>query len=104
MLAEMRDSESATVFLQEVMAGHPGSITTLHGRSAPEAARRLVNLLSNGDGHNDDAMIVEQIASAIDFIIPVENEGGERSIGEVWFRPDAQRRGETFRDLLKASS
>jgi type IV secretion system protein VirB11 len=103
MLAEMRDPEAASVFLSEVMAGHPGSITTLHGRNAPEAARRLFNLVKSSDGGKgaEDATIAEQIGSAIDFIIPVENEGGKRAIGEVWFRADAERRGETFADLLK---
>jgi hypothetical protein len=40
-------------------------------------------------------------SSALDFIIPIDNDGGVRELGEVWFRPDAQRRGETFRDLLR---
>ncbi|MEA2737238.1 MAG: type secretion system protein VirB11 [Acetobacteraceae bacterium] len=105
MLAEMRDPEAASVFLAEVMAGHPGSITTLHGRNAPEAGRRLFNLVKSSDGGQgaEDETIAEQLGSAIDFIIPVENEGGKRAIGEVWFRADAARRGETFRDLLRAT-
>ena len=102
MLAEMRDCESATVFLAEVMAGHPGSYSTLHGRNAAEGGRRLVNLLTDGKGAEVDD-VAEQLGSALDFIIPVENDGGMRSIGEVWFRPDAERRGETFRDLLRAA-
>lgn len=101
MLAEMRDRESASVFLDEVMAGHPGSYSTLHSRNAPEAARRLFNLLSEGGG--DSEATIEQLTSAIDFIIPIENDGGLRAIGEVWFRPDAERRGKTFRDLLGES-
>lgn len=99
MLAEMRDHEAATIFQSEVMAGHPGSYSTLHSRSAPEAARRLVNLLAGAD----NAATLEQLAASIDFIIPVENDGGERELGEVWFRADAARRGETFRDLLGES-
>jgi type IV secretion system protein VirB11 len=105
MLAEMRDPEAASVFLAEVMAGHPGSLSTLHGRNAPEAGRRLFNLVKSSDAGQgvEDETIAEQLGSAIDFIIPVENEGGKRAIGEVWFRADAQRRGETFRDLLRIS-
>jgi type IV secretion system protein VirB11 len=99
MLAEMRDHESATVFLSEIMAGHPGSYSTLHSRNPPEAARRLFNLLSGGG--SDSEATIEQLTSAIDFIIPIENDGGVRDLGEIWFRPDAQRRGTGFRDLLR---
>jgi type IV secretion system protein VirB11 len=103
MLAEMRDPEAASVFLDEVMAGHPGSLSTLHGRNAPEGARRLFNLVkSNKSGPGtEDETLAAQLGSAIDFIIPVENDGGVRAIGEVWFRADAERRGETFRELLR---
>lgn len=103
MLAEMRDGEAAAVFLAEVMAGHPGSLSTIHGRNPAEAARRLFNLVkSSPEGQStQDATIAEQIGSAIDFIIPVENESGSRAVGEVWFAPDAARRGETFADLLR---
>jgi type IV secretion system protein VirB11 len=101
MLAEMRDHEAATVFLSEILAGHPGSYSTLHSRSAPEAARRLFNLLTEGGADRESTL--DQLDNAIDFIIPVENDGGERELGEVWFRADAQRRGETFRDLLRIS-
>jgi type IV secretion system protein VirB11 len=100
MLAEMRDPEAASVFLSEVMAGHPGSLSTLHGANPPEAARRLFDLVSDGKPA-DDKTIVAQLEAAIDFIIPVENDGGVRSIGEVWFRGAAERRGETFSDLLR---
>lgn len=103
MISELRDGEAATVFLSEIMAGHPGAITTLHGRDAPEAAKRLFDLVKDGRPGAQDETIAEQIGSAIDYIVPVENNGGDRSIGEVWFRPDAERRGETFRDLLKGS-
>jgi type IV secretion system protein VirB11 len=103
MLAEMRDPEAASVFLSEVMAGHPGSLSTLHGRNAPEAARRLFDLVKSSEGGRGakDETVASQIGSAIDFIIPVENDGGMRAIGEVWFAADAARRGETFADLLK---
>ena len=103
MLAEMRDAEAASVFLAEVMAGHPGSMSTIHGRNPAEAARRLFNLLRSSDAGRgtEDATIAAQLGSAIDFIIPVENDLGRRSIGEVWFAPDAARRNETFADLLR---
>ena len=105
MLAEMRDAEAASVFLDEVMAGHPGSLSTLHGRNAPEGARRLFDLVkaSKAGQAMEDRTVARQLGNVIDFIIPVENDGGDRAIGEVWFRPDAERRGETFADLLEES-
>jgi len=103
MLGEMRDPEAASVFVDEVMAGHPGSMSTIHGRNPAEAARRLFNLFKSspaGQSMQDDT-VVAMLASAIDFIIPVENDGGNRSIGEVWFAPEAARRGEGFADLVR---
>lgn len=97
MLAEMRDAEAAEVFLSEIQAGHPGSYSTLHGRNAAEGARRLVNLLSGG---GDPSAAIEQLTTSIDFILPIENVQGKRDLGELWFRPDAERRGSGFRDLL----
>lgn len=105
ILAEMRDPEAASVFLAEVMAGHPGSISTIHGRNAPEAARRLFNLVKSseaGQGTADET-IAEQLGSCIDYLIPVENDQGHRSLGEIWFRPEAERRGQRFIDLLKVT-
>jgi len=103
MLAEMRDPEAADVFLSEVMAGHPGSLSTIHGRDAPEAARRLFDLVKSSPGRQGtkDETIAAQLGAAIDFIIPVENDGGIRAVAEIWFAPDAARRGETFVDLLR---
>ena len=104
LLGEMRDPEAASVFVDEVMAGHPGSMSTIHGRNPAEAARRLFNLFkssSAGQSMQDDT-VVAMLASAIDFIIPVENDAGTRAIGEIWFAPDAARRGETFSDLLRS--
>lgn len=105
LLAEMLDAESTATFVDEVMAGHPGSISTIHGRTPGEAARRLFNLYKSSTAGRtmDDATVAAQLATAIDFIIPVENDAGLRSVGEVWFAADARRRGETFGDLLKSA-
>ena len=54
LLGEMRDPEAASVFVDEVMAGHPGSMSTIHGRNPAEAARRCYGVLV-GDGVVDPA-------------------------------------------------
>lgn len=102
LLGEMRDSEEAAVFVDAVMSAHPGSMSTVHGRNPPEAARRLFNLVkgaARNRGTADDT-IIAQLNAAIDFIIPVENVAGMRDVGEVWVAADAQRRGEGFRELM----
>jgi type IV secretion system protein VirB11 len=40
------------------------------------------------------------IADAVDVIIPLRTEAGAFRIGEVWFKDDAARRGDTAADLL----
>ena len=104
LLGEMRDPAAAATFVDEVSAGHPGSLSTIHGRDPSEAARRLFNLFkaSPAGRSMEDATVVASLAASIDFIFPVENEAGARSVAEIWLAADARRRGETFADLLRA--
>jgi type IV secretion system protein VirB11 len=106
VLQEMRTSEAAWTFVDEVMSGHPGSPTTLHGATAPEAAKRLFNLVKGSvmGRSMTDATIKSTLGSAIDCIIPIHNANdGVRSIRDVWFRDHAERRGESFAALLSES-
>jgi len=102
LLGEMRDAEAAAMFIDEVSAGHPGSMSTIHGKNPADAARRLFNMFKAspaGTGMQDDT-VVATLGAAIDFILPVENDKGKRTLAEVWLAADARRRGETFKDLL----
>lgn len=103
VLQEMRDPDAAWTFIMEVISGHPGSPTTIHGGSAPEAAKRLFNLVKSsreGAAINDNTL-VSMLGAAVDAIVPIGNANGLRTINEVWFADDAARRGETFADLLR---
>lgn len=102
LLGEMRDPEAASMFVDDVSAGHPGSLSTIHGRNPAEAARRLFNLFkSSPAGTNmQDSTVVASLAASIDFIFPVENNAGDRAIGEIWLAANARRQGKTFADLL----
>lgn len=102
-LQELRDGDAAWVYLNECMAGHPGSPTTIHGSTAAEAARRLFNMIKGSpEGRGMDAETVRNMmATAIDMIVPIENVKGVRAIGEIWFAPEAARRGQTLHDLLR---
>jgi len=104
LLQELRD-DAAWTYINEVVSGHPGSITTIHGRNAEQAFRRLFTLVKGSPqgGQWDDKTLVGFLASAVDLIIPFHNEGTLYEIQEVWFAPDAARRGENAGDLMLAA-
>ena len=103
LLQELRD-DAAWTYINEVVSGHPGSITTIHGRNPEQAFKRLFALVKGSPqgGQWDDRTLIDFLSSAVDVIIPFHNEGTLYEIGEVWFAPDAARRGETAAKLLKA--
>jgi type IV secretion system protein VirB11 len=104
LLQELRD-DAAWTYVNEVVSGHPGSITTIHGRNAEQAFKRLFALVKGTPqgGQWDDQTLVQFLAAAVDVIIPFHNEGSTYEIGEVWFGPDAARRGESAAHLLMAA-
>jgi type IV secretion system protein VirB11 len=104
LLQELRD-DAAWTYINEVVSGHPGSITTIHGRNPEQAFKRLFALVKGSPqgGQWDDRTLMDFLASAVDLIIPFHNEGTVYEIGEVWFAPDAARRGESAAHLLLAA-
>jgi len=104
LVQELRD-EAAATYVHEVVSGHPGSITTIHGRDAPQAFKKLFALIKGSAQFHgwDDDTLIELLVTAVDVIIPFENRGQTYSIGEVWFSADADRRGTTAADLLRAA-
>ena len=102
---ELREPYTAWMYLNEVSAGHPGSPTTIHGETAPQAARRLFSLLKGsreGASISDDVLF-GMMGAAVDCIVPISTDGSLRRLGAVWFADDAARRGETVADLLRAA-
>jgi type IV secretion system protein VirB11 len=104
LLQELRD-DAAWTYINEVVAGHPGSITTIHGSNPEQAFKRLFALVKGSPqgGQWDDHTLMNFLASAVDLIIPFHNEGPLYEIREVWFAPDAARRGESAANLLMAA-
>jgi len=103
LLQELRD-DAAWTYVNEVVSGHPGSITTIHGADPGQAFKKLFSLIKGspkGAGF-DDRTLCDLLASAVDVIIPFETSGTTYRIGKVWFVADAARRGETAADLLRA--
>ena len=104
LLQELRD-DAAWTYINEIVSGHPGSITTIHGANAEQAFKRLFALVKGSPqgGQWDDRTLVNFLAAAVDVIIPFHNHGALYEIGEVWFAADAARRGENAADLLMAA-
>jgi type IV secretion system protein VirB11 len=92
------DDDAADTYVTQVISGHPGSITTIHGRDAAQAFKKLFGMVCKG---KDTAMVLNTLCSAVDVIMPFHSSSGVFSIGETFFAPDAARRGETAADLLR---
>jgi type IV secretion system protein VirB11 len=101
LLGEMRD-DAAWTYLNEVVSGHPGSISTIHGANPVQGFKKLFSLVKGSPqgAALEDKTLVEMLAAAIDVIIPFHTSGEVYEIGEVWFAADARRRGETVANLL----
>lgn len=102
VLQELREPAAAMTYVMEIMSGHPGSITTIHGGNPTEVARRLFAQVKGAPegAAMDDTTLVSLIEGAVDLIVPFHNSGETYSIRECWFRDDAARRGERLRDLI----
>ncbi|ABC92921.1 UNVERIFIED_ORG: type IV secretion system protein VirB11 [Rhizobium aethiopicum] len=101
LLGEMRD-DAAWAYLSEVVSGHPGSISTIHGANPVQGFKKLFSLVkssSQGAGL-EDRTLIDMLSSAIDVIIPFRAYGDIYEVEEIWLAADARRRGEAIGDLL----
>lgn len=106
IVGEMRD-DAVLTWIMETCTGHPGSITTIHGRNAAEAVRRIAHLISLSGKAGGFRNVGQLLNDTIDVIIPLHatdpaETGKSRGIGAVWFADDARRRGEVAANLLDA--
>ncbi|MBX4899640.1 MULTISPECIES: P-type DNA transfer ATPase VirB11 [Rhizobium] len=101
LLGEMRD-DAAWAYLNEVVSGHPGSISTIHGANPVQGFKKLFSLVKGSPqgAALEDRTLVDMLASAIDVIVPFRTNGDVYEVGEIWLAADARRRGETVADLL----
>ncbi|WFU92134.1 P-type DNA transfer ATPase VirB11 (plasmid) [Rhizobium sp. CC1099] len=102
LLGEMRD-DAAWAYLSEVVSGHPGSISTVHGADPVQGFKKLFSLVksSSQGAALEDRTLIDMLAAAIDVIVPFRTYGDIYEVGEIWLAADARRRGETVADLLK---
>jgi type IV secretion system protein VirB11 len=103
LLQELRD-DAAWTYVNDVVSGHPGSITTIHGRNAEQAFKRLFALVKGSPqgGRWDDHTLINFLASAVDVIIPFHNDGMSYEIKEIWVAANAARHGTPAADLMRA--
>ena len=88
LMQELRDG-AAWSFIRSVAAGHPGSITTCHAKSAIGAFDALAVMLKEHDAgkHLADADAALLLRSSIDVIAHCERRpDGSRVVSEVFFR------------------
>ena len=101
LLGEMRD-DAAWTYLNEVVSGHPGSISTIHGANPVQGFKKLFSLVKGSPqgAALEDKTLIDMLSAAIDVIVPFHTTGEVFEIGEVWLAADARRRGETVAHLL----
>ena len=84
IFGEIRDPEAAESFIDVCASGHPG-LSTVHSRSAIEAAGRLELFLGRAQKGVQRAVLSEQVANAVQVIVHVDicKVTGRRRIMEV---------------------
>ena len=104
LLQELRD-DAAWTYLTSICAGHPGSCTTIHGRDAADAFRRLFLLVKGSEAGRalERETIIELISTAIDVVVPLYRQDGAVNLGAVWFVADRIRAGETAAHIMQAA-
>ena len=92
LMQELRDG-AAFSYLRGVVAGHPGSITTLHANSAPAAfdALRLMVRQNPAGATLADADVRDILKGFVDVVVHCERHGNDFSVTEVLWKdkPDA---------------
>ncbi|TCU03554.1 P-type DNA transfer ATPase VirB11 [Rhizobium sullae] len=101
LLGEIRD-DAAWAYLSEVVSGHPGSISTIHGADPVEGFKKLFSLIKSSPrgAAVEDRTLIDMLSAAVDVIVPFRTFGDVYEVGEIWLAADARRRGETVADLL----
>jgi pilus assembly protein CpaF len=82
IVGEVRGAEAFDL-LQALNTGHLGSMTTIHSNSAEQALTRLAHCVVSGTAGLPHASVREAIALAIDLVVHIAREGGQRRITEL---------------------
>lgn len=88
MMGEMRDGAAFT-FIRSIAAGHPGSISTCHAKSADGAFTALKLMLKQDDAgkHVNDVDAMSMLRESVDVVAHcVKLPDGSRGVSEVYLR------------------
>jgi type IV secretion system protein VirB11 len=87
LMQELRDG-AAFAYLRGVVAGHPGSITTLHAESAGAAfdALRLMVRQHPAGATLADPDVRELLSQMVDIVVHCERRGTAFSVSELWWK------------------
>ena len=81
VIGEVRGPE-ALVALDAFSTGHPGSLVTVHARSASEVCERFVSLASRA-GRSSESTLRSRFADAFDLTVHLERHESQRRIAEI---------------------
>jgi pilus assembly protein CpaF len=82
IVGEVRGAEAFDL-LQALNTGHLGSMTTIHSNSAEQALTRLAHCVISGTTGLPHSSVREAIALAINLVVHIAREGGQRRITEM---------------------
>ncbi len=93
LLAELRGAE-AFDYLNLMMTGHAGSITSLHAQSCALAFERFAILARShpAAGGHDESQLVRLARMVIDIVVHCTRMGGQRRLSSVHFDPNEKWR------------
>jgi pilus assembly protein CpaF len=82
VVGEVRGPE-ALAALTAMSTGHPGSMVTIHARSAHDALTRLVTLALGARIGLSETAIQAAVEAAVDVVVHLERTGGVRRVSAV---------------------
>jgi len=87
LMQELRDG-AAFAYLRGVVAGHPGSITTLHAQSTAGAfdALRLMVRQHPAGATLADADVRELLSQMVDIVVHCERCGNAFTVDGLWWK------------------
>jgi type IV secretion system protein VirB11 len=90
LLAELRGDE-ALYYIRSAASGHPGSITTVHAGTCAVAFEQMAIMIkdSRGGASLDFETIHRLLRLTIDVVVQLQNDGTQRWVSEIYFRPPA---------------
>lgn len=99
IVGEVRGPEAFDM-LQAMNTGHPGSFTTVHANSPIDAVRRVESMVLTAGLELPQAIIREQLASAVDLILQQERlSGGARKVISISEIVSSNGKGKTSGEI-----